>query len=557
MAETVFPVLFGNTESSPDWLVKISETYFNGNTEGYFLLVCCLAMPLVILMRSIGSIGNGYFMTYSGIHVVQSIQIDMFKKVQALPLAFLQKYKTGEMNAAVMGYPGRIKDIVVNTSNELIKEPLTLISAVGFLIYKSFTSDSFFMAVVGVSTIPIIILIIKRVGNYLAQRSVQLVKLGEKLSSWVIESFQSPVEIRAYNMQEKQIENFTSSLREIFRINMKTTRFSLAMSPSIEVISGLGLAISLYMGVKSGMAEGEFLALVVALYMAYSPVKKIGAIQNKIKTLQAPLDRLETIFFAEETIQAPKNPKSLPYPLKGNIKFENVSFEYIKNKQVLSNVSTIINSNNYIGLVGESGAGKSTFANLILRLYDPTRGKIFIDGIDLREVDPKELREHISYVPQTPLLFNDTIINNIRIGKPSATDEEVIEASKHAQAHDFIEATTNGYNTEISERGNSLSGGQKQRISIARAFLKDAPILILDEATSSLDNKADVKIKKAIESLSQGRTTIVIAHRLSTLDKYARRILFEKGEIIYEGTHEVLMRECDKYNKLVNKNALS
>ena len=227
MVEKVFPILFGNISEAPTWLISISDTYFEGKVDGGFLLVCCLSIPAVVLIRAIGFIGNGYYMAYSGISVIQSIQIDVYKKVQALPLSFFNKYKTGELNAAVMGYPNQIKTAVVDTSNDLVIQPLTLISAITFLVYKSFDNQSFFMAVIGIASAPFIIFLIRRIGAYLAMRSKQIVALSEKLGSSVIENFQSPIEIRAYNLESKQISDFISKLKELFKLNLKSTRFSL------------------------------------------------------------------------------------------------------------------------------------------------------------------------------------------------------------------------------------------------------------------------------------------------------------------------------------------
>ena len=283
IAETIFPILFGNIEKSPEWIRDIAATYFNNDIEGSFLLFCCLLMPLAVLARAIGSIGNGYYMTYTGISVVQAIQIDMFKKVQSLPLAFTQAYKTGEINAAVMGYPNQIKTVIVDTSNDLIKQPLTLISAISFLIYKSISSESFFMAFIGMLSAPAIVFSIRRIGIYLSRRSKAIVRLSESLGSWVIECFQSPIEIKAYNLQKKLIAQFKTQLSALFKLNMKSTRFALVMSPSIELIAGIGVAISLFLGVRNGMAEGEFIALIIALYMAYTPIKKIGGIAKHKK----------------------------------------------------------------------------------------------------------------------------------------------------------------------------------------------------------------------------------------------------------------------------------
>ena len=552
MAETIFPILFGNASESPEWLRLFVERWFGDDIENGFLILCCLALPGVMFLRMVGTVGNGYYMAYSGISVVQAIQIDMFKKVQALPLAFFHNYKTGELNEGVMGYPNQIKSVVVDTSNDLVKQPLTLMSAVGFLVYKSFTSESFFVAIIGIISVPLVVFVIRRVGIYLAKRSRQLVILGESLGSWVLECFQSPVEIRAYNLQERQVNRFVEYLKSIFRLSMKSTRSSLLVSPSIEVVAGAGMAFSLYLGVKSGMTQGEFLALGIALSMAYSPIKRIGAIQNNLKMLEAPLERLEAILYAEESVASPANPTPMPQPLRGQITFENVDFAYLAEKPVLSNINVQIDAGQSVGLVGQSGAGKSTFVNLVLRLYDPVQGRILLDGIDLRELDINELREQIAYVPQMPLLFNASVADNIRIGDPDASDEAVHKAARQANALDVIDSLPDGYETILSERGNSLSGGQRQRIAIARAFLKDAPILVLDEATSALDNQSDQLIQEALTRLAKDRTTLIIAHRFNSLESIERRLYFEKGRIADDGSHLSLLKESTGYRKLVN-----
>ena len=556
MVEKVFPILFGNVSKSPEWLINIANIFFEGNLDGGFLLVCCLTIPAIMLIRGIGFIGNGYYMAYAGFSVIQSIQIDMYKKVQSLPLSFFNKYKTGEINAAVMGYPNQIKLAVVDTSNDLVIQPLTLISAISFLIYKSLNNQSFFMVIIGLASAPFIIFLIRRIGAYLATRSKQIVALSEKLGSTVIENFQSPIEIRAYNLEGTQISDFISKLKELFKLNLKSTRFSLVMSPSIEFISGLGIAFALFFGVKNGMGEGEFFSLLIALYMIYTPIKKMSAIQNKLKVLEAPLDRLESILDMEATICSPEIPKPINKPFEEGVTFENVNFEYEKGKTTLQNINISIPFAETIGLVGESGAGKSTFANLLLRLYDPNEGRILFGGTNIKDFDIKELRELISFVPQSPILFNNSILENIRLGNPRATEEEIINAAKLANAHSFISEMENGYQTMISERGNSLSGGQRQRISIARAFLKDSPILILDEATSSLDNKADKEIKETLKNLCKGRTSLIIAHRLSSLEDIKSRMVFQNGEIIGYGEHEELLGSCAHYKEIFEKSNL-
>ena len=465
--------------------------------------------------------------------------------------SFLDQYKTGEINASVMGYPQNIKSVIVDTSNDLVKQPLTLLFAVGFLIFKSLTSESFMIAIFGALSIPFVILLIRRVGLYLAKRSQEIVKQSEALSSWLIECFQSQVEVKAYNLQATLIERFIKDIKNLFVLGMKSCRQSILVSPSIDVISSVCLAFSLYFGVKSGLSEGEFLSLIIALYMAYSPIKRIGAIYNKLKVLEAPLDRLEAILKSKASIPNPSEPIAIDSPLKGTITFENVSFEYVDNKPVLKAINLNIQAGESVGIVGKSGSGKSSLVNLILRLYEAKEGRICIDGIDIKDMHPEALRAQIAYVPQNPLLFNASISENIKIGKPDASESEIKAAAKFAHAEEFISHLPNGYDTVLTEKGNSLSGGQRQRIAIARAFIKNAPILILDEATSALDNEIDQEIKEALAYLSKDKTTIVITHRITSIEEVGRRICMSEGRIVADGTHAELVEESDHYRNIL------
>lgn len=552
MAETVFPVLFGNPDQAPEWLRYLAENWFAGDVQGGFLILCCLFMPLMMFLRAAGAVGNGYFMTYAGVYVVQSIQSDVFMKIQSMPLAFFHRYKTGELMAGIMGYPAQIKRVVVDASNDMVKQPLTLISAVGFLIYKSFTSESFFVAIIGVVSVPLLVFPIRKIGRYLAKRSTQLVAMGEGLNSSTIESIQSPVEIRAYNMEARQCKRFTEQLHTIFFVTMKSVRSSLMISPTIEVVASAGLGLALFLGVRAGMSQGEFMALAVALYMAYTPIKALGKIHGSIKSLEAPLKRLEDILHAPDVMPEPAAPKQLRVPIMGRIEFQSVDFSYATGDPVLKGINVVIEPGESVGLVGQSGAGKSTFVNLIPRFYDVSSGCIRVDGIDVRELSSTDLRAQIAYVPQMPLLFNASILENIRVGNPEADKAAVSMAARQANALEFIESLPNGFDTVLSERGNSLSGGQRQRIAIARAFLKDAPILILDEATSALDNQSDKLIQEALTRLSHGRTTLIIAHRMGTLQNVTRRLYFEKGQILGDGSHEHLLAQSPAYAGLVH-----
>lgn len=552
MAETVFPVLFGNPDQAPEWLRYLAENWFAGDVQGGFLILCCLFMPFMMFLRAAGAVGNGYYMTFAGVHVVQSIQSEVFLKIQSMPLAFFHRYKTGELMAGIMGYPAQIKQVVVDASNDMVKQPLTLISAVGFLIYKSFTSESFFVAIIGVISVPLLVFPIRKIGRYLAKRSTQLVAMGETLNSSTIESIQSPVEIRAYSMEARQNNRFLEQLRAIFRVTMKSARSSLLISPTIEVVAAAGLGLALFLGVRAGMAQGEFMALAVALYMAYTPIKSLGKIHGSIKSLEAPLQRLEDILNAPDTMPEPSEPEKFSLPIQGRIEFQSVDFSYATGDPVLKGMNVVIEPGESVGLVGQSGAGKSTFVNMIPRFFDVTSGCVRVDGIDVRQLSTKELRAQIAYVPQMPLLFNATILDNIRMGDPEADETAVIAAARQANALQFIESLPNGFDTTLSERGNSLSGGQRQRVAIARAFLKNASILILDEATSALDNQSDQLIQEALTRLSQGRTTLIIAHRMGTLKNVDRRLYFEKGQILGDGSHDDLLQRSPAYAGLVH-----
>jgi subfamily B ATP-binding cassette protein MsbA len=551
MAETVFPVLFGSPEAAPELLRAIVEHWFANDVQGGFLILCCLFLPLMMGLRAVSAVGNGYFMSYTGIFVVQSIQIAVFEKVQSMQLAFFQRHKTGELIASIMGYPSQIKSVAVDMSNDLVKQPLTLFSAMGFLVYKSFVSDSFFVAVIGLLSVPALVFPIRRIGKYVAKRSQQLVRHGEDLSSATIESVQSPLEIRAYNLEASQTQRFVDRLHVIFQLSMKSIRTSLLISPTIEFVSACGIGLSLFLGVKSGMGQGEFLALVIALYMAYSPIKKLGGIHGQLKQLEAPLNRLESISGKPDTVAESSSPVAMPRPVRGEIVFNDVNFDFIADKPVLRGVSVKIDAGESVGLVGSSGAGKSSFVNLIPRFFDVDSGVIEIDGVDIRKFRRKDLRAQIAYVPQMPMLFNASVAENIRVGKSGASDADVVEAAKQANALEFVESLPNGFDTVLSERGNSLSGGQRQRIAIARAFLKDAPILILDEATSALDNQSDQLIQEALVRLAKDRTKLIIAHRMGTLKDVSRRLYFKKGSIAGDGNHADLLEFVPGYTRLV------
>lgn len=333
---------------------------------------------------------------------------------------------------------------------------------------------------------------------------------------------------------------------------MKVAKYSLALAPVIEILSAIGIAITFVYAYRIRLPLESFLAIVAALVVCYDPVKKLGALSNEVRRGEASLQRLEEVLNEPVTIQDPDKP--LPVDrLKGSITFDDVTFGYSEDEPVLRDVSIEIPAATVCALVGPSGSGKSTFASLVPRFYDVQAGAVRVDGIDVRDVRLADLRRNIAIVSQDPILFNDTIYNNLLFGRPDATREEVEQAAKAAFAHDFIVALPNGYDTLAGERGTQLSGGQKQRIALARAFLRQAPILILDEATSALDSESEAYIQQALKELMVGKTVLIIAHRFSTIRDASMILVFQDSRIVAHGSHETLYESNDLYRSLYDR----
>ncbi|MFT4175377.1 MAG: ABC transporter ATP-binding protein [Luteolibacter sp.] len=549
MVKVVFPVLFGEDTAQHQWYTDWLLNLLGSVSHEKLLLISCAWIPIIMLMRSVSSYANSYFISYVGMRVLEEIRMEIFGKLQRLPLSFFKNNKSGDLLARLMSDTGALKQIVANVSSDLIKQPGTLIGALVFIVYNSYQSKSFFIALISLLSVPVCVMLIRASGKKLARRARALQKQGGDFTAVLAESLQAPLEIRAYNLEQRQLNTFRSFTERMIHIGMKVVKYRQAISPSIEVVSSVGFAMALYMGVRNGMTMTDFLSLGMALFMSYEPIKKLGLIHSQFKQGDAAIDRIEYISKEPDELDDPEQPKPFAGP-RTSIHFDNLTFAY-KREPVLKNVMLEIPVGQVVALVGPSGAGKSTFAHLIPRFYDPQEGGIRIDGTDIREFTKKSLREQIAVVPQMPALFMGTIADNIRIGKQGATDEEVIAAARRAHAHDFILTLPNGYQTNVGERGDLLSGGQRQRIAIARAFLKDSPILILDEATSALDSESEAMVQKALTELVKGRTTFIIAHRYSTITIADRVLVFRDGEIVADGTHAELRDTDTTYRSMI------
>lgn len=549
MTKVVFPVLFNEKVDPSNPYVIWLTSKLGDISRNDLLIYTCLWIPAVFLVRAIAGYTNAYFIQYVGMRVVESIRTDLFVKLQSLPLAFFKRNKSGDLLSRLMNDTQMLQMVIAQASSDLIKQPATLLAAMASVGVLAYQDRSVFIALIAMLTVPLCILVIRVAGKKLTRRAVMLQKRGGDLSAYLTESLQSSLEIRAYNLQGLQISRFKQRIAELIKLGMKVVKYRQSISPTIEVVAAGGFAAALYFGVRAGMTLEGFLALGMALFMSYEPIKKLGNIHALFQQGKASVDRIEYILSSDDSIPEPQNPKACSKPAT-SIEFDHVTFAY-NEQPVLHDVHLKIPVGQVVALVGPSGAGKTTFAHLVPRFYDPQQGNVRIDGVSIRDFLKKDLRSHIAVVPQTPSLFVGTLEENIRLGKMDATHEEVEAAAKRASAHDFIMNFPEGYQTMVGERGDLLSGGQRQRIAIARAFLKDAPILILDEATSALDTESEAMVQQALAELVKGRTTLIIAHRFSTIRIADRILVFKDGRIVSDGNHDELQESDPIYQAMV------
>ena len=521
--------------------------------QGMALILLLSSIPLAFSLRALGGFLNAYFMAYAGMHVLERLRCMVFEKIQFLPVAFFHKNNVGDLMSRVMGDTGQLQTALVKVVNSLVKEPATLVSAVGFLIYLTISESEVTFMLIALATVPACVLPIRAIGSRILKKAKLAQNQAGELNNVLNENLSAVREVRAYSLETREINRFSAAARKLFKLTLKTVKYDKALSPLIELTTAFALCFSLYVAVQKDIQPEIIASILTALYMCYEPIKKLGGVSNTIRKAQASLDRLEYVLHSVDTVPEAANPKSFQ-SVAGEIEFNNVTFSY-DDEVALKSVNVMIKPSQVIALVGPSGAGKTTFANLVPRFYDAVEGNVSIDGIDVRELDKHELRAQIALVSQESLLFSDTIANNIRLGKPEATLEEIKRAARMANAHDFIEAFQDGYDTLVGERGSRLSGGQRQRIAIARALLKDAPIIILDEPTSALDAESEHNIQAALETLAKGRTVLIIAHRFSTIQHADSIFVFEDGHIIAQGPHRELYQSNELYTSLYDKQA--
>ncbi len=510
-------------------------------------------LPALFAIRAVSGYVSGFLMAYCSLEVLRRLKVDLFQKTQSYPMAFFDKYTTGDLLTRLTNDTSAVQSILLSFSSEIFRQPLQVVGALGFLVFMCVTKGEVAVLLIFFAAVPFCILPVQLIRKNLKTAAREAQGGLSKIAQTFGENLDAVHEVRVFGLQEKQTVKFGGLNKYFTSLSLKISKYELMQQPFMEFLSALMVAITFVYAYYSHIDFPTFAAIGVALYFTIDPIKRvIRMVTDFIKTLPL-MDRLIAILEYESTVPDPANPVVLKN-VKGTLKFGDVSFSY-NDKTVLKNASIIIPAGTSCALVGESGAGKSTFAKLAMRLYDPISGVITMDGVNLKDVTHKNFVEFLGSVPQYPVLFNDTVFNNIALAKDGASKEEVFAAAKAAYADDFIKTLENGYDTMVGERGDRLSGGQKQRIALARVFLKNPPFIVLDEATSALDVNSEAFIQKAIDELMKDRTMLIIAHRFSTIRNVQKIIVFHEGQIADYGTHDELYGRCSHYKHLYDRQA--
>ena len=537
MVKKVFPVIFAK-DAVP--------------LTAWELALITLWIPAVFLVRGVATYLNTYFIQLVGTRVLEAIRLDFFRKLQILPLSFFQKNSTGDLISRGLSDANQLQVTLTTVANEIIKSPASLLGSIGFVAYTAYTEQGVALVLVTLAVVPLSVLPIRYIGKKLIKRAGRIQAELGGVTDIFSENLSATKEVRAFGLEARETTRFSRASQTLIRAQMKFMKYEKALTPLIEIISSAGIAFTLLYAYKVQLAQDTFITLITALYASYEPIKKLGSLNNELKRGIGALDRLEAVLQAPVAIV--DAPAALPLPrATGELVFENVGFSYAASEPVLRDVSVRLPAGTVCALVGPSGAGKSTFANLVPRFFDPVAGRVTLDGHDLRQLRLADLRRAIAVVSQDPVLFNDTIFNNLLIARPEATIAEVETAARAAFAHDFINGFPDGYATVVGERGARLSGGQKQRLALARAFLRNAPILILDEATSALDSESEAAIQLALKQLVVGKTVLIIAHRFSTIRDATKILVFDQGQIVADGTHAELHAGNALYRSLYDR----
>ncbi len=529
------------------WLVRpaLDEVLIKGNKEMLFLIP--IAIIIVTLCKGLATYTHSYQMSKVAHSIIAKLQTQMFEKLMYLNMKFYNDSKSGNLISRLINDTYYLRLAIVKSVTGIIKDVLVIIFLLGNMFYQSWTLTLFaFFA------FPLAIWPIRKIGKSIRKITYTIQNEIAIFSNVLAESIKGIRQVKAYSRENYEKQRAFETISFIQKYFTKSAFISNRLSPLMEFIGSLAVALSIYAGgvfvLNESMTTGQFMSFLVSLLLAYQPVKALGNLNISVQEGLAGAERIFKLLDTSEKNMENISPKKT-IDLDGDIVFKDVSFAYNDNT-VLDKISLRIPKGKKVALVGLSGSGKSTIANIILRLYDNYSGSILINSKDIKELDLTDVRNSVAIVTQETILFNESIFNNIKYGNLKATDEEISLVAKNAGVSSFSEELDQKLDTVIGENGVKLSGGQRQRIAIARALIKDAPLLIMDEATSSLDNITENKIHETINSLMNNKTKLIIAHRLSTIEDADIIYVLDKGKIESQGKHEELISKSTIYKKL-------
>ena len=550
----LFIILSALATAGVAWLLDpaIKKIFIEKNMKLLFVIPCLIVLAFVIKSIAI------YIIRIKTIkisfNVTKNIQILMAEKILKSDTAFLTNKHSGRFISNFTNDTQILLNVINGTTISVIKELVTLIALMGLMFYQNWK-----LSILAIIMIPVAGYFSKKIGKKIGKIVNQSLQASEVFTKFLSEILKATSVIKIFQKEDEELKKFRSVIENRIEKMTKVERTRFGAQPIMETITGMAIGIVVfaggYLSIHNEIEVGSFFSFLTALMLAYQPVKALSGVNIGINEGLAAAKRIYELLDNQDSISSNTDKKSLVIKNK-DIEFNNVNFNYPDGTKAIKELSTTIRGGATTALVGKSGSGKSSFINLIPKLYNISSGTIKIDGQDINDVNLKSLREAIAVVSQDVILFDDTIEANIGYGKINASKEEIISASKAAAADEFIREFPNSYETIVGENGIKLSGGQKQRVSIARAILKNSPIILLDEATSALDSESEAKVKYAIDNLIKNRTTIVIAHRLSTIKNANKIIVLSEGSLVEEGTHEKLIEKSDTYKKLYNQETI-
>ena len=551
----IFIVLTSLTTAATAWLLDpaIKEIFENKNKQMLYLIPVAIVFTFIIKAFSI--YGTRIITIKVGIKIIKNIQTLMAQKFLLSDISHITKKHSGKYLSNFTNDTTILFTVLTGVVVTLFKETFTLIALLALMFYHDWQ-----LSLLAMIMIPVAAISSKNIGKKMGKKVHVSLEASDKFMKFLSEIIKGSWLIKIYQKEEDELKKISMIIDERFKAIRKVEQTRLGAGPIMEIISAFAIAIVVffagYRSMQGAITLGEFVSFLAALMLAYQPVRALAGINVGIQEGITAAKRIYEIIDQKNEIYNDENAPSLKLK-NATLEFKNISFTYPDGTHALKNLSAKIEGGKKVGLVGISGSGKTTFLNLIPRFFNLKHGTILIDDQNINNINLNSLRKEISIVSQDVILFDDTIRSNILYGNASASDDEIINACKFAAAQEFIEKLPNKYETIIGENGIKLSGGQKQRLSIARAILKDSPIILLDEATSSLDSESEAVIQKAIENLTKNKTTIIIAHRLSTIMNCDKILVFDSGQIVAEGSHEFLVNNSLIYKNLYEKQIIS